>query len=52
LIVRAGGKRWNKETPIIKKKFGFENWQSSSGIESEQLVESWKDGVESLGVEC
>jgi hypothetical protein len=36
----------------VMKKSSVENWQSTSGVSSEQLVESWEDGVESSGVEC
>jgi hypothetical protein len=35
---------------VIKMSSG-ENRQSSPGVPSEQLVESWEDGVEGSGVE-
>jgi hypothetical protein len=37
---------------VVIKKSSVEHSQASSGVPSEQLIESWEDGVESSGVEC
>jgi hypothetical protein len=37
---------------VAIKNNSAENWQSSSGVSSEQLVESREDGVDSSVGEC